>query len=175
MDAIRSKMFQLSLLLFCFTPAFAADRALTTSNSPVPSSLQSPGDWDKLFNACEGDWDQYESGLNKLRGNLKREIDAMAQHEFMRRYQKDDPMIRFVRVHWPILFSGKDTGWKIYQGCAERNLGVRKLFGTTGSTVKERAAKIDNLRGCVEQVFSPNQPVPPPFDRLLECYRRRLK
>jgi hypothetical protein len=140
----------------------------------VPNTLSSTENWAQLFKACQGDWEHYEIGLNKLRNSLKREIDAMTRDEFLRRYVKNDEMFRFVRIHWPILFSSKDTGWRLFQGCAERNLKARKLIGTVGTPSKETEAKIEELKECLQEVFGKNKPLVKPFDRLIACYRGRL-
>ncbi len=166
----------LACLNFFFYPQPAVGKGVPVAKSEaIPSTLSSPEDWDKLFDACKGDWEQYELGLNKLRNSLKREIDVMSREEFLRRYARDDHMINFVRVHWPTLLSSKDTGWRLFQGCAERNLHARKLISTVGTKAIEREHKIEELKVCLHEVFAKGKPLMPPFDRLIGCYRSHLK
>jgi len=132
-------------------------------------------DFKPLFTICENNWDKYDTDLNKLRSSLQRQFDAMPKEEFLTRYMNDDLTIRFVRIHWPSMFSKKDSGWSLYRGCAERNADIRKLLSSPGASRERLKAKIDDLEGYVRSMFAPRGPMPQPFARLLACYRKHNK
>lgn len=151
-----------SAFIFSGSPALAAPQTATI-------------DWKPLFEICESNWEKYDTDLIRLRGTLQRQFDAMSKEEFLKRYMNDDMTIRFVRVHWPSMFSKKDSGWSIYLGCAERNSDTRKILSSAGATHDQRQAKIDDFESCVRPLFAPRGPMPQPFARLLACYRKHNK
>jgi hypothetical protein len=173
-------MSQIQIAFFNFIFAFTVGSML---GSPLVAhadgkdelKLSTAQDWDQLFATCESNWQKYDNDLNRLRTVLKREIDAMTEAEYNKRYQNDDPMIRFVRAHWPAVFSAKDPGWNMYQACAELNLDARKALSDVALTRVERKKVITKFNDCVLGVWAPRGPLPKPFDRLLACYNKQNK
>lgn len=150
---------------FALLISLATSTALAEQNAPK-------FDWRQVLDSCDSNWPKYNNDLNKVRTELKREIDNLSQDQFLKRFVKDDPMILFVRVHWPTLFSGKDTGWMLYQGCAEKNMKARNLLNSPTPTRQERKEKIDDFERCLRAVFAPQGPLPPVYNRMLACYHK---
>lgn len=133
-------------------------------------SLSSEKDWAQLFTTCESNWQKYETDLARLNKNLQREVGKMSQEDYLRRWQKNDPVIRFIRINWPALFSSLDQGWAFYKACSDRNWKVRKLFNSPTATKKEKMPEVIGLEECIDSVF-PGVPVP--FDKLIACYKKQ--
>jgi hypothetical protein len=155
---------RLLALLFLILPSFAGAGEL---------SLKKPDDWKQLFSVCETDWGQYDADLNRLRTSVKRETDAMTEAQYRERWTANDPMIRFVRIHWPAIFESKDPGWRFYKNCSDLNWEVRKSLTSATESKAERQKKIGKFKDCVVGLFSRDPKPVPPFDSLLACYEKQ--
>lgn len=156
-----------------FVPPLLLISLLFSSTVDAQVTLKSPENWQKLFQLCETDWQKYDSDLSKVRSALKREIDGMTPEQYTKRWNQHDPVIRFARIHWPILFSDKDTMWDFYQGCTERNFEVRKVLNSASASKQEKESKVRDFEGCLNRVFAHKEKHAPPFDKLLACYKKR--
>ena len=154
-------LLKIFVLVFCLEPSHAKYPVLAT-----------PEDWTELFQTCETNWKKYEDDLAGVRSSLKRESDTLTEKQFWKLYDKKDPKLRFVQMHWPADFTKHDHLWAFYSRCSALNWEVRKLLSSAVAEKKEKTKAIDEFAACTKKMFHGEKPLGFPFDRLVACYRK---